>query len=880
MIFRFFIFMCLFLGLSASSSAQDPFALLFGDDVIDAGQDDKSSADNITLLRFTIRNYLIDESWSAFETQSGLCLLVKSVTEALEFPITYTKTGFDGWVLDKDQTVSVTYSDDPNFTKTDLGWCAPAETLETLFPVKINYSTSTLTLQIDPTITLPMDARLERLAARQMLGLEAKMTTPDYKMVENDYRWMSLPIIDVNLDMRAGQGQQAQAGATVDMAADLMKMSARLNMAIRHNKALESLRVTLFRESEQGDQLGPLKARRFALGDVSTFAQPLLSKAISGRGAVISNRPLFLPDQFDQTTLRGALPAGWDAELYEGDILLDFVTEADNRGDYVFENVALRPGYNRLTVKLFGLHGQEETRTLSQFVGSELCPSKKLQYALGFIDPKQALFDDLISEKRTEADLFPDTAPYGFISLTYGLSTKYALRFDVRAGAEDTLGTFSLIGSQLGGYGVLRIASGGYDRPAIEAQFQRRLFDHSSFSIRASDYGGLITDISGRGPNPLTQEIDLRVDTHMKIGRWTLPMQNSSAWSRRADGHRYFSFNNRLSGRAFGTRWSNSMNYFSGSGESGRLQGELLASRRMGGGRVRASLNYAYNDGLTLEAMTAAYQRKFNRDGYIQTNLNYNMRERLGTFDAALSHNFKAITLSLKSGVDTKGGWNMGLGLSLALFHDPHTNQIALARPGLSRTGVIAPRIFDDVNENGRFDSGDQAVSGAQFITDNSLRSETGNEDGIVLLADLPTAKVIASELKLSSISDPFLYPHEIGRNMTLRPGQVLAYDVPLLATGEAEGSLFFQKEKIKTPIAGVVIEAINADEKIVATTVSEYDGYFYFTQLPAMPITLRVSPNAMQDVDGTHTPVNIQLSREDPTASGLKLVIMGAKSL
>ena len=109
---------------------------------------------------------------------------------------------------------------------------------------------------------------------------------------------------------------------------------------------------------------------------------------------------------------------------------------------------------------------------------------------------------------------------------------------------------------------------------------------------------------------------------------------------------------------------------------------------------------------------------------------------------------------------------------------------------------------------------------------------------------------------------------------MILRPGQVVSYDVPLLAVGEAEGYFFVEKNDLQTAAAGVTIEAVNSTGMIVGTTKTEYDGYFYFDKLPAVDLTLRVQAEAISSINGTHLPVDISLTRDAPTALGLKLLV------
>ena len=128
-----------------------------------------------------------------------------------------------------------------------------------------------------------------------------------------------------------------------------------------------------------------LKARSFALGDVVSADLPLLQQAQTGQGFVVSNRPAVTADVFDTTDIRGPLSSGWEAELYDGEQLLGFVTDADLNGDYVFSDITLRPGYNRFTVKLFGPYGQRDERIIKIMGGAELCPENEMQYSFGLV---------------------------------------------------------------------------------------------------------------------------------------------------------------------------------------------------------------------------------------------------------------------------------------------------------------------------------------------------------------------------------------------------------------------------------------------------------------------------------------------------------------
>ena len=96
-------------------------------------------------------------------------------------------------------------------------------------------------------------------------------------------------------------------------------------------------------------------------GDVEGFDSSLTGSSSAGRGAVLTNRPLTARTAFDRTRIEGDLPTGWEAELYRNGELLGFA-KSDSSQRYVFDDVQLLYGDNRIRVVLYGPQGQIRER--------------------------------------------------------------------------------------------------------------------------------------------------------------------------------------------------------------------------------------------------------------------------------------------------------------------------------------------------------------------------------------------------------------------------------------------------------------------------------------------------------------------------------------
>ena len=855
--------------------ASDPFATLFGDEPMVQGSSNKqANQDDLLLVRFMIDEHLIDDGWVAYQTSDGICLPLKAFTDAMELPFTYDSNHMSGWVDSPDRRINVALSTGDGLHQTKTGWCGTRQKLEALFPIHIQYQASTLALIIEPIQVLPVQARLQRLTVRQELLADTRSPQPNYTAVNNPYRWFSWPTIDITLDSKLNNNEGVQTLANIDMAADLLLASANLRTVSNKKGFMSGKRLNFFRENSDPTELGWLKARSFAVGDVSAPSQPLINRSLSGRGFVISNRPLFEPEEFDQTTLRGILPVGWEAELYSGSVLVDFVTESDVNGEYVFNDVSLRPGFNRLSVKLYGPHGEEIVRNANQFVGSELCPPKKWRYNLGFIEPSVPLFSDKTEENNQlkESSNLTEDIPYMFASFDYGVSNTLSIRSDMSTDGDQSYGAFSLINSRFGGYGVLRMAVDQEGHSGWQAQFQKPISPATSFSLSAIEYGDLTTKINGAGQNRVKQSVSGRLDSRLNMGRGTLNMRNELNWLSKVEGAKQLSLFNRLSGFNRLFRWNNSLRYFNNSGVTDRWQGEFLASHNLKGARLRNAMAYSYENSFKVDNVSLSVQKKFHKNTYFQNSLNYDFNSKKGSIHSALSHNLGPVAMIAKAGYSEDGQWNVGVGVSVSLYRKKRS--IGLAPSGLSRSGVIMPRLFDDANENGHFDAGESTISGGQFIVNNALRNESGNAAGETLISALPTARHINAEIKTSSLADPFMRPSEIGRSMHLRPGQLLRYDVPISVRGDAGGVLMFRKNGILSPVANIKVEAVNKNQQVIATARTEYDGYFYFDDLPTTKLTLRAAAQPLAEINGTSKAVMVELTRDQPSVFGIELVI------
>lgn len=874
--------------------AADPFTLLFGDDAALTSPADMRSAheDNIRLVGVQLRDYPLIDVASAYVIEDGLCLEAEIIFEALKLPLKINNDQLSGWTQSVESAIDMDLVSETGTRngkverwapgqamKTPQGWCLSLSTLSALTDIDFDYQASTLRVVARPRETLPIEAKLERARMRESALAEANISAPLYPVVDTPYRWLSLPTADVVLDMDTRRASGLVPTLSVEAAGDFFKMTARIR-SVDKGADGRNFRMNVGRTSEHANQLGFLKARHFSMGHISAPAQPLTARSATGLGAIISNNPTYRPNLFDETEIIGRLPLGWEAELYQDDRLIAFTDTPDPNGNYRFEDVPLMLGYNRLTVKLFGPFGEVNQRVVTRFVGGTQCPDGAWRYSVAIIKP------DSTRNETTNSDpdgLDPDTQVNDAVetqrrllaTIEHGLNKRLSVRMDGMVDLEtgQYRNTASLFGSFSRVYGGVRVASDGKGRPAFETFAQTRVSDATSLSLQLTDFGDLNSEFAGQGPARLARQGRVRLETRLGRQFGHLPLRNTVIWNQRENGDTSLSATNVTSANYKGINWSHSLVYTASEANTG-LEGGLIASRTIRGTRVRAGLNYGLANGPVLKTISIAGQRDIGAGTLLQASSSYDMESGALGAESVLTKAFPQFMASARAGVSQSGGWHAGLNLAFSLHKPEARRRYRMAQPGLSRTGGIRLVSYVDSNSDGVFGPDEVAVPGVKYMVDNSLRSETSQTNGVNLISGIDPHRLTHLTLQLSSVEDPFLKPRQAGRSLSVRPGQLVTVNMPLLPTGDIDGTVQLRRGDHQTPLAGVTVEIIDNDGQVLAAVKTEYDGYFYADGIPVGAIAARVSNDDLAKMNATAVSAQKILSTRSPSVTDVTLTI------
>ena len=259
------------------------------------------------------------------------------------------------------------------------------EVLNKIWPVDMNIDLSTLKIIVEAEEELPFMRRKDREAKRaQVESRQATRAARKEKLPrkEHPYAWFGDPAVDYQAIYRYDDEEDKLTGSNIFTGVQQIgKLIAEFSANFRLNEEKEldrpdNVRLQFNRKSAGDEYIVP-GVRSFAFGDVNLRQRDLISNTENGRGVVVSNDNQDRFNEFDEITIEGLGPPGWEIELYNNEELVDFSIVPDN-GQFFFEDVVLNFGNNNIKILLFGPQGQVREETRNYTAGGNMLPPGRI----------------------------------------------------------------------------------------------------------------------------------------------------------------------------------------------------------------------------------------------------------------------------------------------------------------------------------------------------------------------------------------------------------------------------------------------------------------------------------------------------------------------
>jgi len=823
-----------------------------------------ASDDDALLFDLRSGNYRLGDGVRGYQTSTGICVDLADMIVAMDIPLRLDKKSrrATGWIFSERQTLTIDRDgnmvqkvhDSKKLASGQIydvpeGWCVDVKSLSDWLDVEFTPDLSNALLTIKSSTQLPFERALARKEQAAKIRPRKSFDLAGLPQSSEPYKFWRTPSVDAVVS--AGGLRDKKSGQQFDLRYELFasgeigKASFDARLSSDNSGIPQNLRLRAYRTDPKGELLGPLKATHFALGDVSTFSTPLVSQSVAGRGALVTNRPVERPENFDRTSFRGELPSGWDAELYRNGQLLAF---AENRTDgrYEFIDVPLLYGQNRFEIVLYGPQGQIRRDTKAIPVGLDSIPPQQTYYWAGIHEAGE----DLI--RLGEFSPIRQSGWRGGVGLERGLNARtsvaaslFSLQIDghrhdylegsVRRAVGPTLVELSAA-SDLG--------SGMAFRGQLLGQFGNSYITAESVWAR----GGFVSD-------QIEEFVDSRhslaVDHSFKIGSKAVPVHIDAQYETRSDGRDSLDITGRMSLNLKRLSLTGELNWekrFSDFGPDppDRLGVRLLANGRIGKVRLRGEAVYRLAPEKRFERVNFTGEWRAGERSDWRAELGYDAGLDRGRAGIGIIRRFERFSLTASAEAATDGSVAAGFNLAFSLGPDPRSGKFRISGNKLADHGQALAIVFHDKNRDGIRQPGEALAENVELTAGQTVALTATDANGRAVIDNLQPFRPVLIGIDSSSLPSPYVQPALPGVVITPRPGVAMTVELPLVSAGEVEGTLV---RSGGGTIAGVGLELIDAEGRVTRETQTEFDGFFLFDGVPYGSYTVRIAKLSAQAI-------------------------------
>lgn len=716
--------------------------------------------------------------------------------------------------------------------------------MEQLWPIYFNFNLNRLRLDLRTDEPLPeLEARarqrLRELRLRQID--QQQLTAPGLP-----YAMISPPLIEWNARYQSNNRRENYG---VIARHDLLGFGHEWQAQINNNRFRDDYELTRLRwmgsyyAAESGSP-SPLLGgiQQVEVGDIRTSTLQGAPSATQGRGLMLSSFKAGQSSVFATQVITGFAPAGWEADLYINQQLVDY-QQVKESGTYEFE-AYLQQGYNHVEVRLFGPLGEERIDRFNFQLGQDYLERGEFAVSLSVFQPEQDLLG--IEQQRTRALHQPDLSTH--VDLGIGISPSLSLRGHWRQQQfQDDFDESSAhqLGWTLGGVRGLwswewqQLFEGSDYFTRIEAQrstartlLSLAIFEHPEWPVYQREGRFVEREYQLRSHYQLAplSRLPLRLGLNAKREEYSLYRRDELELTQQWRLHRWaFNLHQRCSFYdaelddlcSFGhsTRYSHL-------GLRANLDTTSDRYRDSGWYRHQWRVQTYYDlSRLSSAPVWQDWTRRFQLRGqYGQTHYTAAERdtERRWLYELTWRQTLRYVDLGWSVGREDFAGWNASLQLSGSFL------------PGLGGYQALGDKFhrpahvqaYYDTNYDGRFNRGEE-VAPEVALRQRSRASAPADARGQIWLNLIPHSEL---DLDLRSVDDPYIVSGRSPFRLASRPERVVPLYWPLIETGAVDGELISPEGRA---LINQRIELRRLDQTPVDTIFTAFDGFWAFEFVP-----------------------------------------------
>jgi len=826
----------------------------------------RRSASDVQLLEYRVKKFVLAEALPAYYVDGLWWLDFEAFVGASEFLIEKKDSGqWQGLFFSDDHHLSLDPAalqvvvdrnptepiDEQALFEVDGRLFIALDKLQTWFGIELLADYRQQSLSAITAQTFPVEQREQRYAGQTLWSkkIEEPVVLPDR------YRWLSYPQLYVQSHIHHSDlGGQSRDSADISVTGsmDFLKLQLFYTGSVddsRGEPVVGHQRATFSRHRDQADTWLSGGLSRYELGDVYAVSSSLAGAG--GRGQGISLVRQHQPGNVSQgsTDIVGDAPPGWDVELYHHGQLLGFSTVGAD-GRYRFESQNTEPGKNEFTVRLYGPQGQYEVQEQLVWGGGLDLDVGEYSYRVDLVDYTESLLDgevdnaDSLAAKESQSAIFSyglhrnlqlglgyidsvidirDSGDglndEGFSDKAFSEARYWSGNFRANLGSGVLLGEYSQLQHKGGAWQASYLGNLGKHSYNLTYQHLDRDFE-SARTLR---------------DNPIDNRIDVSLfgqTAGLLFDSYSLKLTERNL----TEGVRMNEVSNSLSRRIGNSFISNELRYADSSGGQDSYSGRFKVSGRYQDYSLNAELGYDPKHAKPLTFAKTKVRWQINPKVFTSVQLSKQLRnQRTSQVNADITWRNPYFDVSFTASADTEDYWSLGLGISSSLGYNRHARSFYSRSSSLAQQGRLAFNVYVDDNQNNQRDEGEPLLSQVNYRDQQASSLPLSRYLSIV---DLPSKNEYLLDTEKIILEDPYLVATNRYYSVYTHAGSDLTFNLPVQHTGDIEGQILsYQAQKpngehvMAKP--GTEIELYDKDNKLVAKTTAEYDGYYSFNTMP-----------------------------------------------
>jgi len=721
-------------------------------------------------------------------------------------------------------------------------------------------------------IPLPFLQRLEREKRISQALSRMNQNREEYPRHYEPYQNWGVPFVDQTVRLSR---RKTESGDTIVnynystyATADLAQHEGSLYFSGNDDDPADEFRLTLGRKDPEGGLLGVMNATEYAFGHLAEPRVALINQPSSIEpGVTVSSAPLGRQSEFDRHRFIGDLLPGWEVELYRNNVLIGYQTEPVN-GQYDFQDVPLLLGNNYFRLEFYGPQGQTRTEETRFDLNQSLTRPGEQHY-------RATVTDDEIDGNRMVLQY--DAGIAKRLSLTVNLASIPLDDIDGRkqhnylnAGLRTYWDSFYLT------FDVIDDTESG---AAFEFSMQTR-FNDIILGITETSLNDFFSEEFRPTDVELSRRSKYRIDAAIPPGVLPrIPISFEYTRDEYADGGELTRLDNLVSVNARGVAISNLLTHQEITNQDPITTGSLQLSTNYSDIRLRGSVNYELDPDSELTDVLLTADPGQIGVYRMSVGLNHSLERDLTEYSVSANKSSGRYNLSLGARYNTDAEITLEASLSVGFGREPRRKDWSTEARTLASNGSVSSRVFLDTNQDGIYNANDEPMPDIGFRVGGGFNNLRTDEDGIAFLTGLPVHQSMSITIAPETITDPLWTVALDGVSVVPRPGHAIQLDFPIFISGEIDGTVYVERDGRQFGAGRVIIELLDADDRVVRTASTAYDGFYVMSKIPFGEYRLRVSDKQQIDLGQVAKTIdNLSINNESLFKSGLDFILREAR--